>query len=361
MESSKTTTEEIVEKAIQINTEENEDTTGTQKCYPIEEIFGSGKPPPKGVRYRVEYRHAISERIVHSIHTDRLDFEAVDAHGEVFDIVTTFLTPENEFSSSKESKEGGTRVAPLVTDTRRRVDMHIHSPSIIHALRSVVKYYPHQNLMGETVVIPAPYAILVHHEKELNEYKEKHHPSIRKESICPREKNAYEDINVLQEFLKQTIMPEVELERERNKKGLETFDMLWLNRRPGKTFKFCADNDTGEWEGGVFAYAQGGTLGFGGRDWTFWYWCLDYNGYNLGTSNSWFVETRFEGEKRMRVDDNDVCLFEESAFKEPLHESVKDLVQRGEKFFKLLSKKCQNYKGTTVQFPHQKVSCSLVS
>jgi hypothetical protein len=355
-EDSTTTTEEKIEEVVQFNSEVQDGTNGSQQSSPIEEVFGAGKPPPKGVKYRVEYRHEESEKVVHSIHTNRLDFEAVDAHGEIFDVVTTFLTPEEEFRSSKEP-EGGARIAPLVTDTRRKIDMHIHSSSIIHALRSVVKYYPDQNLMGETVVIPAPYAILVHHEKELNDYKERCHPSLQTEPICPKEKNAYEEINVLQEFLKQTIMPDVELERERNKKGLETFDMIWLSRRPGKTFKFRPSNDTSSWVVGVVDYVKGGTIGFGGTAWSFGYWCLDYNGNFLGTFKKVFTIPRFEGEQNV----NRVSIIEDFAFEEPLHESVKELVQQGEKFFKLLSKQCQKYKGTTVDFPHQQVSRFVIS
>jgi hypothetical protein len=239
-----------------------------------------------------------------------------------------------------------------VTDTRRKVDMHIHSPSIIHALRSVVKYYPGQNLMGETVVIPAPYAILVHHEKELNEYKERCHPSLLKEPIFPKEKNAYKEIKILQEFLKQTIMSEVELERERNQKGLETFDMLWLGRKPGATFKFRPSDDLSAWVVGVIEYVNGGTIGFGGASWNFGYWCLDYNGNFIGTFKRNFMIERFEGEQNV----NFVHILEASAFEEPLHESVKELVQQGEKCFNLLSKQCQYYKGTTFDFPHHQVS-----
>jgi hypothetical protein len=317
-------------------------------------LFGSETPPPQGVKYRVEYINEKSSKVIHSIPTDRLDFEVIDAHGEIFDIVTTFLTPEEEVrstDSSKDSKEAQTRRAPLVTDTRRKVDMHIHSPAIIHALRSVVKYYPGQNLMGESIIVPGPtYAILVHHEEELREYAEKCYPSLLEEPVCPREKDAYHDIKILQEFLEQTIMPDVKLERERNLRGLETFEMSWVRKRPGKTFKFVRD-DTMQWVVGVIESVNGGTIGFGGVAWTTGYWYLDYNGSFLGPCKASVINQRFEGEQGGDF----MQVIEDSAFEEPLAESVKEFVEQGEKCFKLMTKKCQYYDGTTFDFPHHQV------
>lgn len=350
---------EEVEEVVHFRKQEMNTADRVQESPFVEEIFGSGQPPPKGIAYRVEYRHALSEQVVHSIRTDRLDFEAVDACGEIFDIVTTFLTPENMFRTSNNSEGRSTRSTPLVTDTRRKVEMHIYSPGIIHALRSVVKYYPGQNLKGETVVIPAPYAILVHHEKELNDYKERCHPSLLEEPICPKERNVYADIQLLQDFLKQTITPRVKLERERNKKALETWDMLWLDWRPGATFKAKVAGSNSERVTGVFEFASGGTMGFGGEPWTFGYWLLDYNGDCIGTSKREFKEERFEGERERIIEGRTIDFVEiiaDSAFEEPLGESVREFVEQGEKWFKLLSKKCQYYKGNTVNFPHQQVS-----
>jgi hypothetical protein len=272
-------------------------------------------------------------------------------YGEVFDIVITYLTLDKGFRTGKDPEGRSTRATPLVTNTRRKVDMHIYSPAIIHALRSIVKYYPHQSLMGETVIIPAPYAILVHHEEELNDYKEKYRPSLLEEPICPKEKKAYEDIQLLQVFLKQTIMPQVELERERNRKGLETWDMLWLRRRPGATFKAHIAGSNSEWTTGVIEGLRSGTMGFEGVPWTLDYWCLDYNGDCLGTFKKFSRIERFEGEQK--VNDH---IIPDSAFEEPLDESVREFVEQGKKCLKLLSKQCQYYKGTTFNFPHQQVS-----
>jgi hypothetical protein len=357
-EESKTIVLEKVENLIIMKSDEATTVTAAESRSDDKMTFSNGKPPPQGVKYRVEYLHKATEKIVHSMHTDRLDYELVDTHGTVFDIVTTFLTPESEFkvdAMKTETVQPGTeqplkRLAPLVTDTRRKIDMHIHSQAVIHALRSVVRYYPGQSLMGETVIIPAPYMILVHHEKELNEYKERCHPSKLTDPICPKERDACRDINLIQEFLEQKIMPKVRLERERNLKGLETFEMMWVRQKPGTTTKYKT-SDSSSWNTAVIESHGDGTQGFGGGGWNTKHWCLQYNGSWLGSITTNILQERFEGERSSK----DTEILDEKDFEEPLGEAVKDLVEEGEKCFKLLSKTCQYYKGKTFGFPHNQV------
>lgn len=47
----------------------------------------------------------------------------------------------------------------------------IHSTLLLEAIREVVKYYPSQNLIGDTVTIRQPYGVLMHHFTELVELK----------------------------------------------------------------------------------------------------------------------------------------------------------------------------------------------
>jgi hypothetical protein len=335
----------------EINNQLTEPLDKYQDIRPSEnKLFTSSGPLPKGVRYRVEYRHESSRHVVHSIETDRLDLEPKDTvTGKIFDIVTTFATPDEEFKPNKDSNEPDKRSNPRVMDTRKAVQMHIHSPAIIHALRSIVKYYPGQNLLGEVVVIPEPFAILVHYEKELNEYKERCRPSGQTHPVCPKEMTAYHDINILQEFLEHAIMPAVRLERERNERGMHTFDMLWLRLKPGTTVKFNFVGAGGSWFAAVIGHTR--SQNWGG--WDVGYWTLDYEGDYLGQCNDTMKPDRFEGEQKISKSDTQVI--DDSAFKEPLDESVKDFVARGEKFYNLLSTKCQYYSGTTFNPPNHKV------
>ena len=315
--------------------------------------FTSGRPPPTGVKYRVEYRNNNTGNLVHSINTDRLDFNSEgdeDTHGAIFDIVTTFQTIDDEFKVN-ESQEQETRTTPRIMDPRRSVQMHIYSQAIIYALRSVVKYYPGQSLLGDTIIIYEPYAVLVHHEEELNEYAEKCRLASETDSVCVKEKDAYHKIKILQDFLEYAIMPAVRLERQRYERGMETFDMMWLRLKPGVTIK-SVEAGTEEWHGEVVECVKHGSIGVGGKAWEMITWTLDYNGTYLGTLKSAYMLEIFEGEREISYN----LILPPSAFEEPLDESVKTLVEQGKTFFNLLSKKCQYYKGTTFDFPHRQVS-----
>lgn len=316
------------------------------------QLFTSCGPPPEGVRYRVEYRHGSSGKVIHSIQTDKLNFEPIDTSeifdtNKIFDIVTTLSTPDKEFKLNQESKEPDTRATPRLTDTRKKVEIRIHSPGIIHALRSIVKYYPGQNLLGEVIVIHEPFAILVHYEKELNEYKERCRPSGQTHTVCPKERGAYHEINILQGFLEHAIMPAVITERERNKEGMETFDMMWLRLKPGATIKFR--DRTRSWNTGVIESVKLANSGA----WDIGCWSMDYQGTYLGQNKHHFGIDRFEGEQEKTH--NYILVIDDLAFEEPLAESVKDFVERGEKFYNLLSTKCQYYNGTTFKPPNHKV------
>lgn len=342
-------TEVTLEEKVEVYKMGTEDKNGHETSPVGDGLVPSGLPPT-GVKYRVEYRNLYTGRVVHSTNVEKLDFEPVNVGtGDIFDIVTSFSTLEEEFQSNKEPTVEDVRKAPRVVDTRKKISMHIHSPTLIHALRSVVKYYPGQPLLGESIIIPQPYSILVHHEKELREYGERCHPSKQMDPVCPKEKTAYHEIKKLLDFLDQTVMPAVRLERDRNERGLETFDMLWLRLKPGTTTKSQDAGSTYEY-GSVIEFVGGG--GGWAQAWDVGYWTLDYNGTYLGTSKRIATIDRFEGEREI----TDSYVMEDSAFEDPVHESVENLVEQGKKFFDLLSKKCQYYQGTTFEFPYSRVS-----
>jgi hypothetical protein len=149
-------------------------------------------------------------------------------------------------------------------------------------------------------------------------------------------------------------MPEVRLERERNGKGLETFDMLWLRLKPGTTIqKENAGSDFSY--GNVVEYVKDG--GSWAQAGIFGYWTLDYNGTYLGTCRDESIIDRFEGERVIY----NRHIMEDSAFEEPVNESAKALVEQGQKFYHLLTKQCQYYKGPTFNFPYNQVSLYLAS
>lgn len=160
-----------------------------------------------------------------------LGTESGSINQKIFDIITVFDT--------QEKPEASVAKQPSPIKSTGKVSMHIKSPAIINALRAVVVYYPSQDLFGDTVVVPAPYAVLVHHRKELSEFREKTNHTEQSHEICFREKDANRHIGILLDFLEKNIMPQVRAEEERNASGVETFKIAWVSRKPGRTYSFA--------------------------------------------------------------------------------------------------------------------------
>lgn len=111
--------------------------------------------------------------------------------------------------------------------------INIYSVAIINALQRVVKYYPGQDLTG-VVSIAWPYPILVYHYDELTSFRDE--ISLKSENdLCIREKDAYEDLGLLLEFLDDQVMAGVNAEKEMNRKGYFTYEYAWVGWKPGRT------------------------------------------------------------------------------------------------------------------------------
>lgn len=318
---------------------------------------------PSGVQYRVEYR-TYDDYLVHSVNMNKHDFDMTNhshqnkSHKHIFEIITIYRT-----NSSKIRTPANQNIVPLVIDTRKKVKMVIHSQAICHALRSVVRYYPGQDLLGESITIPAPYPILVHHAPELREFMERSNPSTQTGPTCTKEQDAYEHLKLLLDFLEEAIMPAVRVERERNEKDFWTSDMAWLALRPGTTWRtrLGGAEVVDDWTALVVESVSGGTLDFGSKPWTIRYWYLDFDGTWIGRRRDMYDKDVFDGEERIsdscrEINDKE---FQEPADDEPppkRDDAVAELVAQGNKFFDLLNEKCQDHNGKTADFPYRQVS-----
>ena len=151
---------------------------------------------------------------------------------KIFEVVTTFTVPEGINVIRRQSGEVDLQDLAFKTRSTGIVSLYIFSQAIINALRSVVDYYPSVDLSREPIVINAPYAVLVHHEEELAQFSLKC-SKLPQERLCAREKDAVEHLGLLRKYLEGTIMPDVVAERVRNKRGFQTYEMMWLRHRPG--------------------------------------------------------------------------------------------------------------------------------
>ncbi|RYC59099.1 hypothetical protein CHU98_g7106 [Xylaria longipes] len=139
------------------------------------------------IRYRVEHRHLEANELIshHDTEGPEVDDDG-GSHGEAFVLVTTYKT-RNPLSSTQ-----------AIGTSPPSYSLHLISPAIVNALRSVVQYYPSQDLTGD-IVINWPYAILVHHYDELAQFRDRVAQKDERD-LCEREKRAFDDLNLLLKY-----------------------------------------------------------------------------------------------------------------------------------------------------------------
>lgn len=126
-----------------------------------------------------------------------------------------------------------------VTSTEKfqveKMEMVIHSPELISALSAVVGYYPDVDFSNpaEPVVVEAPYFVLVHHWRELEQYKLNQPACHGAVYSATTEKH----IDILLSFLRKSFDGKLEAEwaRWNNPQGATaTFEMFWMLLKPGE-------------------------------------------------------------------------------------------------------------------------------
>lgn len=111
--------------------------------------------------------------------------------------------------------------------------MKIHSSRLRAALSAVLGYYPGFDIIQGHCVIEAPYRILVHRWKALEQYK-LNQPACHDAEYAAA---TARDIDVLLSFLEETYSEKLSLESGRwtNPLGATaTFDLFWLLLKPGE-------------------------------------------------------------------------------------------------------------------------------
>ncbi|KAF4536434.1 ATPAse [Lasiodiplodia theobromae] len=156
------------------------------------------------IGYRTEYRSLITDDLIHEQYGTTgfhdIAYSPPQEKETVFEIVRKFFTSQEERTRD---------TIPTRSWHPPTISMRILSVSVVNALRSVVKYYPGQDLTSSEVLIQYPYPILIHHYDELCEYRQqcaKKDPS----ELCVREKDAEEHLQVLLNFLDKEIIPDVD-------------------------------------------------------------------------------------------------------------------------------------------------------
>ncbi|KAI0448307.1 P-loop containing nucleoside triphosphate hydrolase protein [Xylaria acuta] len=309
------------------------------------------KPKAPWIGYRVEHRDLETDELISRRDTEGPGFDDDGDNdrprGATFILVTTYKTRSSLPSVDQPSKQSSTQTISSSTSPPS-YSLHLISPAIVNALRSVVQYYPSQDLTGD-IVINWPYAILVHHYDELSQFRDKVVQKDERE-LCEREKGAYDDLTLLLQYLDRSVMPEVLEEKERNEKGYHTFEYMWVGLKPGTTVLNKYRENT-EFYPGVIHSVTGGTFNHPPTTWSTISWDMGYNGQYLGRQRNSHETLKFDGQ----IENHYYTRVENLGNRNGLPENVSRQLKYGETYWRLLQKQCKRYKGKTQGVPPQEV------
>ena len=236
--------------------------------------------------------------------------------------------------------------------------LKINSPAIVAALQSVVEYYPGYSFLEEFVTIAEPYAILIHHEKELASYRKLFAPGtpLSEDQKCERKRTTYEHLGILEKYLRDRMGASVLAEKQRHARGYATFEMLWMLFKPG-TDVYMYHNIGPNLSAAVVESTDEDSRQTYPNVLTMKVWCMQYNGTYLGRKSVTRTESRYDGEKEIAKLEVFPCQFlNEDTAQEGFKSQRTQLEERGKMFWKLTKKQCMHYNGLTATYPQEHVS-----
>jgi hypothetical protein len=240
-------------------------------------------------------------------------------------------------------------------DYQNKPFIEIMSPAVLEALRSVVEYYPGENLVTRSIRVYWPYPMLTHHDEALEQYQKKFEEPNCTKPDCSGQ-YASEHIGIIREFVHKSTGVSIAEELKRHERGFASFEMLWLLYKPGDDVLW--DRFTyGEYEPWVIRtidwVVTDGTI----QSYSITLWNMNVDSVFIGPCNTTFFISPFSGEREissLRMFPFN-CLKKDNKGRSP--EEVKNsLIERGKVFFKLRTKGCWDFRGHTTFFPRHSVS-----
>jgi hypothetical protein len=196
----------------------------------------------------------------------------------------------------------------------QKTKLTIWSPALIQTLNKIVSHYPDVSLVGNSITLEGPYALLAHHMGELEAYKKTFHGIDQKDNntrshskddtsqpgMCNEE--TYKHIEILQKFLEVAYKDKIRKEEARYAKnpGFATFPMLWLLLKPGATVYHQINGEFAAFvihsvkvDGSILESAE--KL----RPYAVKLWYLDFDGRFLGRCATTVDIYPFDGERKI--------------------------------------------------------------
>ncbi|TLD11882.1 hypothetical protein PspLS_11309 [Pyricularia sp. CBS 133598] len=333
-----------------------------------EETIPSSNPR---IGYVTEYRWRQTNQLISSHDTKSPPARIHKNDRPAFEVVQTF---KRDHQRQPVGGSTGLSLDDIIDDTftPSSHSVRIMSSELRNAIQNVVRYYPDQDLGGDAIEIQEPYMILVHHYDELREFARRCEENKNQEGtlICEREVNAPAHIRLLLDFLDNTIMTEIHAEKERNSRGLYTWQWAWLRYKPGSMVfqEFVGSGGRVEspvgtsWGAQIVHSVRGGTLTSPPGDWVFVKWRLELgHGPAITRVLSTLHCEKFDGEMPTTTnnffpDINDMT--EEQIMADPIGGRM---LAAGRAYWSLLVKSCMQYNGPMATFPYNIVKGSVMT
>ncbi|KAK1831670.1 hypothetical protein QBC39DRAFT_350605 [Podospora conica] len=334
------------------------DMTGTDST---KDAPGSPERSNAYVRYRTEYRDRRTGELLTSRETETPPWQSTTEENEaadepVFELVTTYQARPLEAGRQVDANKPGDEANRLAaaTLTKPRYHVNIFSGAIANALQSVVEYYPGQSLTDDPIVVYWPYPVLVHHYDELAAFRD---TAVAKDPAdkCVMERDAGEHIELLLQFLDTQVMEGVRAEQERHKRGLYTWEYIWLYFKPGTTvMSKIPEEDPSEISAAVVHSVEFEEFEGAAPEYSLSLWTMEYNGVYLGRRKQVFKYRKFEGEMKKSwslLDVSDMRRGEAEMGSLSLAPEAQRRIQYGKQFWNLLQKQCKHHRGKSREFP----------
>ena len=321
------------------------------------------KTEPTPITYHVKYKNTKGEVTEIRNPTEPFKLEPSTSDYPVFEILTT-VTPidPDEIKEGALDARKGTKTQEPGAKTINEADIHpenfeisattlrIRSQKLLNALRAVVKYYPKQTLLGDSVTFSEPFALLMHHRAELEEYKSTNLEGHSEEY----KQTSNEHIDILLSYLKNHFGESLREEEKRHQQTppVCTFEYVWLFLKPGEPCFIQGDSS-------LYKYAcniktvEGGMVHGRPQAYMINNWNVESDGFELGRVTKTCYVLPFGGEKAL----NTLTLFPVKFCQDAAGLKLeKKFIARGEKYYGLTkSYSYREYDGTTTHKPYRQV------
>lgn len=298
--------------------------------------------------YRVEYRDEDDVLMYEKEGDSPAEVKTPQRPDEpVMEVITTIsVTRNSRFNRDTFNPE-------LARGTDLGTEVKINSPLLINALRAVVSYYPGSSLLEEPLTIEEPYQLLVHHRKDLEEYKNNHpaNHTLEYREECNKH------IDILLEFLHRKFEGGLELEEARHKQDPPkcTFEYLWMLFKPGVDVYTRSNFAPLASPYSIFIVSSidGGHSEHEVEQYSIKTWDLQSNGESLIRCHSHLNILPFDGEKEIRS----LAAYPLSFIPEGERTALEQrLITRGKRYYDYTAISHKRFHGYTFSTPRRLVS-----